>query len=154
MSRKENYESRTEQLLMPILEQHTFELWDVEYIKEGSDWYLRAYIDKPGGITIDDCVAVSRQLSDRLDETDFIEDAYILEVSSPGLGRQLKKDKDFEKCIGKSVDLRTYRLLDGKKEFTGLLKAFDKETITIEINGADTSFARGDIAIVKLSINF
>lgn len=154
MSRKENYESRTEQLLMPILKQHMFELWDVEYVKEGSDWYLRAYIDKPGGITIDDCVTVSRQLSDQLDELDFIEDAYILEVSSPGLGRQLKKDKDFEKCIGKSVDLRTYRLMDGKKEFTGLLKAFDKDTITIETNGAEKSFTKGDVAIVKLSINF
>lgn len=154
MSRKENYESRTEQLLMPILKQHMFELWDVEYVKEGSDWYLRAYIDKPGGITIDDCVTVSRQLSDQLDELDFIEDAYILEVSSPGLGRQLKKDKDFEKCIGKSVNLRTYRLMDGKKEFTGLLKAFDKDTITIETNGAEKSFTKGDVAIVKLSINF
>lgn len=154
MSRREDYESRTEQLLLPILSEHAFELWDVEYVKEGSDWYLRAYIDKPDGITIDDCVTVSRQLSDLLDENDFIEDAYILEVSSPGLGRQLKKDKDFIRSIGKEIDLKTYRMVDGKKDFTGVLKAFDKESITMVINDEDKTFIRGDVAIVKLSIDF
>ena len=126
----------------------------MEYVKEGSDWYLRAYIDKPDGITIDDCVTVSRQLSDLLDENDFIEDAYILEVSSPGLGRQLKKDKDFIRSIGKEIDLKTYRMVDGKKDFTGVLKAFDKESITMVINDEDKTFIRGDVAIVKLSIDF
>ena len=95
MSKREIYEQKTEELVLPIVEEHQFELVDVEYVKEGSSWYLRAYIDKPGGITVDDCEAVSRQLSDLLDEKDFIDDAYILEVSSPGLGRPLKKDKDF-----------------------------------------------------------
>ena len=95
MSKREIYEQKTEELIMPLIEQHQFELVDVEYVKEGGNWYLRAYIDKPGGITVDDCELVSRALSDLLDEHDFIEDAYILEVSSPGLGRPLKKDKDF-----------------------------------------------------------
>lgn len=154
MSRREDYEIRTAKLLEPILSEHSFELWDVEYIKEGSDWYLRAYIDKPGGITIDDCVTVSRQLSDKLDEEDYIEDAYILEVSSPGLGRQLKKDKDFERCIGESIDLKTYRMIDGKKDFTGILHAFDKETISMQIEGETVTFPRQDVAIVKLTIDF
>ena len=89
MSKKEVYEQKAEAILIPIMEKHGFELWDVEYVKEGSNWYLRAYIDKPGGIMIDDCEVVSREFSDILDEQDFIDDAYILEVSSPGLGRQL-----------------------------------------------------------------
>ena len=91
MSKREIYEQKTEELIMPLIEQHQFELVDVEYVKEGGNWYLRAYIDKPGGITVDDQELVSRALSDLLDEHDFIEDAYILEVSSPGLGRPLKK---------------------------------------------------------------
>ena len=97
MSKRENYEAKTEELLTPILERMGFELWDIEYVKEGADYYLRAYIDKPGGIMIDDCVDVSRALSDELDREDFIDDAYILEVSSPGLTRALKKDRDFER---------------------------------------------------------
>ena len=95
MSKKEVYEQKTEEILNPIVEKHGFDLWDVEYVKEGGNWYLRAYIDKPGGIMVDDCEVVSRELSDILDEKDFIDEAYILEVSSPGLGRPLKKEKDF-----------------------------------------------------------
>ena len=97
MAKREDYEQKTEKLLLPIIEANQFELVDVEYVKEGSNWYLRAYIDKEGGITVDDCEMVSRALSDLLDQKDFIEDAYILEVSSPGLGRPLKKEKDFLK---------------------------------------------------------
>ena len=96
MSKREDYESRTEELLTPIAEVNQVEIYDVEYVKEGSTWYLRAYIDKPGGIMVDDCEVVSRRLSDILDEKDYIEDSYILEVSSPGLGRPLKKEKDFK----------------------------------------------------------
>ena len=96
MSRREEYEMKTEALLQPIVDEKGFELVDVEYVKEGSNWYLRAFVDKPGGITINDLESVSRKLSDLLDEEDFISDPYILEVSSPGLGRPLKKDKDFE----------------------------------------------------------
>ena len=99
MSAREEYELRTEQLITPLVEKNNFELVDVEYVKEGANWYLRAYIDKEGGITVDDCEIVSRELSDLLDQEDFIPDAYILEVSSPGLGRQLKKEKDFKRII-------------------------------------------------------
>ena len=154
MSRREDYEKRTEALIMPILDRNGFELWDVEYVKEGADYYLRAYIDKEGGITIDDCVTVSRALSDELDKEDYIEDAYILEVSSPGLGRALKKDKDFDRSIGQSVDLKTYKAIDKVKEFSGVLKAHDKDSITLIINDEDKVFAKSDVAKVNLSVEF
>ena len=155
MSKRETYEQKTEELLLPIVEEYRFELVDVEYVKEGSNWYLRAYIDKPGGITVDDCEAVSRRLSDLLDEKDFIEEAYILEVSSPGLGRPLKKDKDFARSIGEEVEIRTYKAIDHEKEFTGVLKSFDKDTIVIELEDNEImNFARDNIALVRLAFDF
>ena len=99
MTKRETYEKKAEELLLPMMEENGFELVDVEYVKEGGSWYLRAYIDKPGGIAINDCELISRALSDKLDEEDFIEDSYILEVSSPGLGRPLKKEKDFQRNL-------------------------------------------------------
>lgn len=104
MSKRETYEAKTEALLAPIAAAAGVEIYDVEYGKEGADWYLRAYIDKPEGVNIEDCEKVSRALSDALDKEDFIADAYILEVSSPGLGRTLKKDKHLEKSLGSEVD--------------------------------------------------
>lgn len=154
MAKKESIAEKAEALLIPILEEFNFELWDVEYVKEGSDYYLRAYIDKEGGITIDDCVDVSRKFSDVLDTNDYIEDAYILEVSSPGLGRQLKKDREFEKSIGRDVILRTYKPIDGCKEFEGTLKAFDKENITLEVNENERVIKRAEAALVKLAVDF
>ena len=155
MSKKEMYEQRTEELLTPLVEQHQFELVDVEYVKEGGNWYLRAYIDKPGGIFINDCEVVSRRLSDILDEKDFIEDAYIMEVSSPGLGRPLKKEKDFKRSLGMEVDIRTYRMIDRQKEFTGILTAYDAGTVTIELEDETTkTFDRGDIALIRLAFDF
>ena len=118
MSKKDLYESKTEELVTPLIEQNNFELVDIEYVKEGSNWYLRVYIDKPGGINVDDCELISRALSDKLDEEDFIDDAYILEVSSPGLGRPLKKDKDFERSLGEDVEIKLYRMKDGTKSRT------------------------------------
>ena len=115
MSKREQYEKQTEELLEPIVTGFGFELVDVEYVKEGSMWYLRAYIDKPGGITVNDCEAVSRRLSDILDEKDFIEDSYVLEVSSPGLGRPLKKEKDYKRNLGKEVEIRTYRMVEEER---------------------------------------
>ena len=109
MSKREEYESKTEALVMPLVEQNNFELVDVEYVKEGSNWYLRVYIDKENGINVDDCELISRALSDLLDEYDFIDDAYILEVSSPGLGRPLKKDKDFERSLMEEVEIKLYK---------------------------------------------
>ena len=98
---------------------------DVEYVKEGGTWYLRAYIDKEGGITVDDCEIVSRAFSDRLDAEDFIDDAYIMEVSSPGLGRPLKKEKDYKRSMGKELEIRTYRAIERNREFYGILTAYD-----------------------------
>lgn len=133
MTRRETYEAKTEELLQPLVDAHGFELVDVEYVKEAGNWYLRAYIDKPGGIAVDDCEVISRALSDKLDEEDYIEDSYILEVSSPGLGRPLKKDKDFQRSIGKEIEVRTFRAIDKQKEFTGILKEFNKDSFTIVI---------------------
>lgn len=155
MSKKENYEVRTEQLLEPIVSEHGFETVDVEYVKEGSNWYLRAYIDKPGGITIDDLEMVSRALSDKLDEEDFIADAYILEVSSPGLGRPLKKEKDFARSIGEEVEVHLYRAVNRQKEFVGLLTAYDKESFTIEKeDGEEITFNKAEVALVRLTFEF
>ena len=155
MSKRETYEQRTEALLLPVLEEHQFELVDVEYVKEGSSWYLRAYIDKPGGITINDCELISRWLSDRLDEEDYIEDSYILEVSSPGLGRPLKKEKDFQRSIGNEVEIRLFRPLDGAKEYTGILKNFSKEELEIETaDGELLKVPREQIALVRLAFDF
>ncbi len=155
MSKKEDYEQRTEEILLPIVDELGFELVDVEYVKEGGTWYLRAYIDKPGGITIDDCETVSMKLSDILDEQDFIEDSYVMEISSPGLGRPLKKEKDFARSLGSEVEVKTYREVDHEKEFTGVLKSYDADSVTIELdNGTDKTFQKGDIALIRLAFDF
>ncbi len=151
---KKNYEQRTEELLIPIAEEAGVSIYDVEYVKEGGEWYLRAYIDKPEGVNIGDCETVSRALSDQLDREDFIADAYILEVSSPGLGRALKKDKHLEMSIGREVELKTYKPIGGRKEFSGILQAFDQDTVTIETEGAPVVFTRSDIAVVRLALDF
>ena len=155
MAKREEYEQRTEQLVLPIIQSNKFELVDVEYVKEGGTWYLRAYIDKPGGITINDLESVSRRLSDLLDEKDFISDAYILEVSSPGLGRPLKKDRDFDRSIGEEIEVHLYRSLNGNKQYIGLLKSYDKDTITIEDeDGSEINLDRVNVSLVKLTIDF
>ena len=155
MTKRELYEQKTEEILLPIVEENGVELVDVEYVKEGSTWYLRAYIDKPGGINIDDCEVVSRRLSDILDEKDYIDDAYILEVSSPGLGRPLKKEKDFKRSLGEEVEIRTYRMIDKQKEFTGILKDYDEKTVTIGMDDDTTkTFEKSDIALIRLAFDF
>ncbi|MBP3603224.1 MAG: ribosome maturation factor RimP [Lachnospiraceae bacterium] len=155
MSKRETYETRTEEILLPIVEKYGVEIYDVEYVKEGSDWYLRAYIDKEKGVNINDCEAVSRALSDELDKADFIEDAYILEVSSPGLGRTLKKDKHLQKSLGELVELKTYKPINGTKEFEGTLKAFDEKQLVLETEEEkELVFERNDIAMVRLAFDF
>ena len=154
MSRKEEYEQKAEALLSPIVESNGFELVDVEYVKEAGNWYLRGYIDKPGGITVNDCETVSRAFSDRLDEDDFIEDSYIMEISSPGLDRPLKKEKDFARSIGKLVEIRTYRPIEKQKEFCGELTAYDNNSVTIDEEGTPRTFDKKDIALVCLAIDF
>ena len=155
MSKKEVYEQKTEEILNPIVEKHGFDLWDVEYVKEGGNWYLRAYIDKEGGITVNDCEAVARRMNDLLDEEDFISDSYVFEVSSPGLGRPLKKEKDYIRSMGKELEIRTYRAIDREKEFYGILKAYDADTVTIEQeDGKDMVFEKSNIALIRLAFDF
>lgn len=151
MATAKQYEEKTTALVTPILEKHGFELVDVEYVKEAGTWYLRAYIDKPGGITIDDCEVVSRALSDRLDEEDFIDEAYVLEVSSPGLTRPLRKPKDFERNIGKPVDIRLFRAVSGRKEFTAELVSYTDTTVTVSLEGAETVLERRNISMIRQS---
>ena len=154
MTKRESYESRTEDFLKPLLEEFHFELVDVEYVKEGSSWYLRAYIDKPEGVNITDCENVSRALSDALDREDFIPDSYILEVSSPGLGRALKKDKHLQASIGQEVELKLFRPIDKCREFSGELAGFDRESVTILQEEGPRSFLRSDIALIRLAFDF
>lgn len=155
MGKKESYESRVESYLLPLMEQHGFELVDIEYVKEAGTWYLRAYIDKEGGIAVDDCEVISRKLSDWLDKEDFIDESYILEVSSPGLGRPLKKEKDFARSLGKDVEVRLYRQLNRQKEFTGVLSAYDESTVTLTMEDeSQMVFERGDIALIRLALDF
>ena len=154
MSRRDEYEQKAEAMLAPIVEGQGFELVDVEYVKEAGNWYLRGYIDKPGGITVNDCEAVSRAFSDKLDENDFIEDSYIMEISSPGLDRPLKKEKDFARSMGKLVEIRTYRPIEKQKEFCGILNAYDESSVTIDEDGQLRTFDKKDIALIRLAIEF
>ncbi|TCT15055.1 ribosome maturation factor RimP [Natranaerovirga pectinivora] len=155
MSVKDNIEEKTTGLLEPIIEANNFELVDVEYVKEGSNWYLRAFIDKEGGITIDDCELVSRALEAKLDEKEFIPVQYILEVSSPGLDRPLKKEKDFQRSIDKLIELKLYKAVDKQKEFIGILREYDKDTIKVELDNNElVEFNRSDIALIRLAIVF
>ena len=155
MSRKEVYEQRAEEMILPLVEAQRFELVDVEYVKEAGNWYLRVYSDKEGGITVDDCELISRAFSDLLDEADFIEDSYILEVSSPGLGRPLKKEKDYARSMGKELEIRTYRPIDKQKEFYGILLAYDNNSVTIEEQDKTRrTFEKKEIALIRLAIDF
>lgn len=154
MATREQVEQITYSLLDPILEKHQFECVDVEYIKEAGQWYLRVYLDKPGGININDCEVVSRALEEQLDVKDPIKEAYILEVSSPGLDRPLKKDKDFERHIGDQVEIKLYKAMNKVKEFTGQLESYTPETVVINVDGEAIEFLRKDIAIIRLAIVF
>ncbi len=155
MSRREDYELKTERLLQPILEKRNFDLIDVEYVKEGNTWYLRAFIDKEGGITINDCEAVAREMNPVLDELDYIDGPYTFEVSSPGLGRPLKKEKDYIRNMGKEIEVRTYRPIQHEKEFHGRLAAYDGKTVTIVTQeDVELAFNKSDIALIREALDF
>jgi ribosome maturation factor RimP len=155
MTKREEYEVTTEGLVMPILSEHNFDLYDVEFVKEAGSWYLRIYIDKEGGITVEDCEVVSRAMNEILDAKDFIPEAYIFEVSSPGLGRQLKKDKHLEKSIGEEVEIKLFKAINKQKDFGGILAGFDKDKLILEQeDGTQLEFARTDIAMVRLALDF
>ena len=173
MSVSATYEAKTEALLLPICSQLGVDLYDIEYVKEADDYILRAFISKAGGIYISDCEAVSRALEAKLDAADFIDSAYILEVSSPGITRQLSKDKHLEKSLGEYVEIKTFAPLakeeaatktkkskkkgkkpDSEKSFCGTLKAFDKESIHLDSADGEMSILRKDIAVVRLKPSF
>ena len=161
MSKKEEIESRTERLVLPVTEEKGLELVDVEFVKEAGNFYLRVYADKEGGITINDCEAVSRALSEMLDREDYIEESYILEVSSPGLMRPLKKEKDYARSLGKAVEVKTYQMKEApgfkqkQKDFTGILKSYDKDTVTIETEeNMEITFTKQEIALIRLAFDF
>lgn len=150
--KKAEIEQHCTELVTPIIEENGFELVDVEYVKEGADYYLRVYADKEGGINIDDCVLISRALEEKLDAADRLKDAYILEVSSPGLTRPLKKEKDFKRSIGKLVEIKLYRAQAGKKEFTGVLVGYSDTTVTIESEDSTAvELNRDDISMIRLA---
>ncbi len=154
MSRREEYEMKTERLVQPIAEANGVSIYDVEYVKEGSDYYLRVYIDRPEGVNIRDCENVSRSLSDELDREEFIPDAYILEVSSPGLGRTLKKDKHLQASIGQDVEIKLFKPIDKCREFSGVLDGFDAEQVTVRNGDTVMTLKRADIAVIRLAIDF
>ena len=132
------------------------ELWDVEYVREAGQWYLRIYLDKDGGVDILDCEAISRKLDVLLDEADPIEGSYTLEVGSAGAERALKRPSDFERYLGSPVLVKTYRNMDGRKEFAGHLKAYDAESgdVTITIGAQEMTFTKKDTALVRLRVEF
>lgn len=140
------------ELAAPIVEQAGCQLWDVEYVREAGEWFLRVYIDKEGGVSIEDCETVSRPLSDRLDEADPIEGSYTFEVSSAGAERPLKKPEHFAQMMGKQVEIRLYRARDGKKALVGELAGYDAGDVTIRANGEELTLPKADVAQVKLFI--
>ena len=146
---KKKVEEIVEELALPVVEELSFELVDVEFLKEGANWYLRVYIDKQGGITIDDCQAVSERLSDMLDQKDPIRQSYILEVSSPG-ERPLKKDRDYERFRGEFVEVKLYQPLNGKKIYEGELLGLKGDIVEIKtVEGTEMGFDRKDTALVR-----
>lgn len=151
---KKNVQQEITKLAAPVVETLNYELVDVEFIKEGTNWYLRIYIDKPGGITIDDCQAVSEQMSEILDKKDPIEQSYYLEVSSPGLERPLKTERDFIKYKGELVEVKVFQPIDGKKLFEGELVGLIDNKIVINDSGNEIEFEKDKVAIVKRAIKF
>ena len=139
---------------MPIIEQNNYELVETEFVKEGANYYLRLYIDKEGGFSINDCETVSRYLEQKLEEDDFIDKAYILEVSSPGIDRVLKKDSEYTKYKGRIVDIKLYKPIDKVKEFQGELIGLIEDKIVINQDNKEISFDKKDVAICRLAVIF
>ena len=141
-------------LAEPLAKELGLIIWDVTFTKEGADWYLRIFIDKEGGVSIDDCEAVSRPLSDALDEADPIEGSYTLEVSSAGADRVLKKPEHFARFQGSEVEVRLYRARDGRKDFVGLLQSWQDGDVVLEVGGQPMSFEKKEVAQVRLYPRF
>lgn len=156
MAGSANTEKRIEELIQPTVTEMGYELVDVEFVKEGPNWYLRIFIDKEGGVTIDDCEAVSKTLEKIFDEKDPIEQAYFLEISSPGIDRPLKKKEDFIKYNGEMVDVKLYKPYEGSKEYAGKLVGYDENdgTVTIEVDDKNIAFTKKEIAGIRLAVIF
>ncbi|MBD9219505.1 MAG: ribosome maturation factor RimP [Clostridiales bacterium] len=156
MAGSANTEKRIEELIQPTVTEMGYELVDVEFVKEGPNWYLRIFIDKEGGVTIDDCEAVSKTLEKIFDEKDPIEQAYFLEISSPGIDRPLKKKEDFIKHNGEMVDVKLYKPYEGSKEYTGKLVGYDENdgTVTIVVDDKNIAFTKKEIAGIRLAVIF
>ena len=146
--------AKVEEKLLPVISDNGYELVDIEFVKEGPNKYLRVYADKEGGITIDDCEIISRALETELEKDDFIEEAYILEVSSPGIDRILKKDFEYTKYKGRLVDIKLYKPVDKVKQIQGNLIGLVDNKIVIEENGKEVSFDKKDVAVCRLAIEF
>ena len=138
----------------PIAEDNGCSLWDVEYVREAGQWFLRVYIDKEGGVSIDDCEAVSRPLSDALDEADPIEGSYTFEVSSAGAERALKRPSDFARFMGSPVTVKLYKAKDGRKEFAGYLKGYDNGAVTVAVGDRELTFTKDEVALCRLRAEF
>lgn len=154
MASKKEIENLALKVIAPICEEHDLECVDAEFVKEAGHYYLRIFLDKEGGITVNDCEVASRAFEVEFDKNDPIKDPYILEVSSPGLDRPLKKDKDFDRHLGDLVELKLYKAVDKMKEFTGVLEAYDQDTVTVNVDDESRSFNRKDIAMIRLAIVF
>ncbi|MDD5905292.1 MAG: ribosome maturation factor RimP [Clostridiales bacterium] len=143
------------ELAQPVAEENGCELWDVEYVREAGQWYLRLYLDKEGGVNILDCEAVSRKVSDLLDEADPIESSYVFEVSSAGAERPLKRPGDFERFMGSAVLVKTYKPKDGRKEFAGTLAGYEDGAVLLDMGtGEPLRFEKSEIALVRLRVEF
>jgi len=142
------------ELALGAIEERGCKLWDVEYVREAGQWYLRLLIDKDGGVDILDCEAISRKVSDLLDEADPIEGSYIFEVGSAGAERQLKRAGDFEQFMGSPVLLKTYKARDGRKEFAGELAGYENGDVTITVGGETLRFEKSEVAMVRLRCEF
>lgn len=142
------------QFAEPLVEANGCSLWDVEYVREGGEWYLRLYIDKEGGVDIDDCEAVSRAVDPVLDEKDPIPESYRFEVCSAGLERALKRPSDFERFLEAPVLVKLYRPKNGQKEFSGILKGYQDGNVTVEIHGSNVTFEKAELALVRLRVEF
>ncbi|MBQ1372359.1 MAG: ribosome maturation factor RimP [Oscillospiraceae bacterium] len=138
----------------PVVEAHGCSLWDVEYIREGGEWFLRLYIDKTGGVNINDCEAISRELDPILDREDPIEGSYRFEVCSAGLERQLKRPSDFAAFLGEKVTVKLYRPLNGVREYPCILRGYDNGDVTVEYNGKTLTFLKSQVALVRLRVDF
>ena len=152
MDKKNTTEKTVWQFIEPLLKDTSYEIYDVEYVKEGAEWYLRIFIDKEGGIDLDDCETVTDLINDPLDELDPIAEAYFLEVSSPGVERHLKSMKHFEKAVGEKIRVKTFVKMEKSKEWVGILKAVDENGITLESNGKTIEFPFEKIAKANISV--